>query len=77
MNDDQIAEKSNRLAWLAKDKSYLSITIIFITLLSAVVLIVIGLMLKVAEVNIWVWRGFVIGAGVLALATVVEYEFLS
>ena len=79
-------EKKHPLSWLAKGKSVQSILIILATLGSSVLLTIVGFLIGVRAGgveggtlvmgNIQVVRGFLIAAGFLALATVVQYQFL-
>ncbi len=79
------AEYNHPLSWLAKGKSVRSILIVLATLSSAVLLTIVGFLIGVraggfqGEVfvmgDMQVVRVF-IAAGFIALATVVEYQFL-
>lgn len=88
-NAEIIEEKprySHRLAWLSNRKSLRSIIIILATLAISVILTVIGFIIGIGNGGyegenfvmgyIQTVRAFLIPAGLLALLTVIEYQFL-
>ncbi|MHA1617922.1 MAG: hypothetical protein ACTSVZ_01485 [Promethearchaeota archaeon] len=85
-SDTPDLEKKHPLSWLAKGKSIQSVLIILATLCVSILLTIVGFLIGVraggfqGEVfvmgDIQIVRGFLIAAGFIALATVIEYQFL-